>query len=215
MRAPLAAALAVALGACLLPDARPPADVCEAATRMFQTCGATVPALEREPCTGVARLVSRCVTEHVKDCDELVTLPRRLDECLDDAGTFLLDPAEELPFPYEGLGDGGARADAGAAADAGSWQGMDAVETVKTAEERRYATPTLPAGIYLFTLTGSGNADLFVRKALPPAVDAYDCRPADATSNESCTVTLFEPGVIHLLVRGVAASSSYSLRGRP
>lgn len=85
-------------------------DVCEEALNRIERCGATVPTLRDRPCSGLAKEVSTCITEHTTDCDSLATLPGRLDECVPDAGDDFLPEAEELPFPFTpdaGRADGG------------------------------------------------------------------------------------------------------------
>ncbi|HKO46257.1 MAG TPA: pre-peptidase C-terminal domain-containing protein [Polyangiaceae bacterium] len=85
--------------------------------------------------------------------------------------------------------------------------------TVAANAEKRYQTPTLPAGAHTFTISGTGDADLYVRRGSAPTTTTYDCRPYLETSNETCTVTLTSPAVIHVMVRGYAASSTFTLTG--
>jgi hypothetical protein len=82
--------------------------VCERAHRLLQGCGATLPVLEGEACTGFNRLVSRCIAEQARDCDGLATLVTRLEDCASDGGEALLpedDP--QLPLPNDFIRDGG------------------------------------------------------------------------------------------------------------
>lgn len=58
-------------------------------------------------------------------------------------------------------------------------------------------------------MTGTGDADLYVRKGLAPTVSAYDCRPYKSGSAEECTVA--GGGPVFVSVRGYAASSTFSL----
>ena len=85
--------------------------------------------------------------------------------------------------------------------------------TVAANAEKRYQTPTLPAGPHTFTLSGTGDADLYVRRGSAPTTTTYDCRPYLETSAETCTVNLSSPGVIHVMVRGYASSSTFRLTG--
>jgi hypothetical protein len=85
--------------------------------------------------------------------------------------------------------------------------------TVAKAEEKRYETPKLAAGSYLFNLTGTGDADLYVRVGTAPTATLYDCRPYKTGSKESCKVDLTTTAPIHVMVRGYAASSTYKLVG--
>lgn len=94
-----------------------------------------------------------------------------------------------------------------------AWDGLAEGATVKRGEQRRYETPTLPAGRYRFTLSGSGDADLYVRAGEAPSLTLYDCRPYRAGSAEACEVELGSAAPIHVLVDGYAASSAYKLVG--
>ncbi len=102
-----------------------------------------------------------------------------------------------------------------AAPPPGSWAGMTESGSVTQNEEKRYETPELQPGTYTFSTTGTGDADLYVRKGSAPTTAAYDCRPYIGGSVETCTVTLDTPAVVHVMVRGYAASSTYTLTGRP
>lgn len=215
----------------------PAADVCAEARHRFASCGTSLPVLSDGPCTGTTRIVARCVADHAHDCDELATLFTRIDACvadLLDGGDSLLPPATDLPVPGR---DGGTQGDAGRDAapspprDAGAdgqgptldsgldggpvaWAGLDAMGTVLRFEEKRFQTPELPAGSYRFAMTGTFDADLYVRKTFAPTTAIYDCRPFLAGSNETCTVTLLAPAVVHVMVRGAATTSTFTLEGR-
>ena len=97
-----------------------------------------------------------------------------------------------------------------------AWTGMTESGSVTKNEEDRFTTPELPAGRYLFDLTGSGgDADLYVRVGVAPTTTGYDCRPYKSGSNESCSVELAAAAKVHVMVRGYATSSSYQLKGSP
>jgi hypothetical protein len=95
-----------------------------------------------------------------------------------------------------------------------AWSGMSESGTVARDQEQRYSTPELPAGKYLFTLSGNGDADLYVRVGTAPTTSLYDCRPYKSGSSEACSVELNSAARIHVMVRGWAASSSYQLTGQ-
>jgi hypothetical protein len=97
----------------------------------------------------------------------------------------------------------------------GEWEGMDESGTVTRAQERRFETPALPAGRYVFEMTGTRDADLYVRSGTAPTTSLYDCRPYKSNSTESCLVDLPSQAPIHVMVRGYATSSTYRLVGRP
>jgi hypothetical protein len=94
-----------------------------------------------------------------------------------------------------------------------TWGGLADAGTIARNAEKRFETPTLPTGSYLFTMTGTSDADLYVRTATAPTTTSFDCRPFKTGSNETCRVTLTAPAKLHVMVRGWAASSTYDLTG--
>jgi hypothetical protein len=94
------------------------------------------------------------------------------------------------------------------------WDGLTDSGTLAQSEERRHETPTVAAGDYEFTITGTGDADLYVRVGNAPTTTQYDCRPYKTGSNESCRVTLAQPTKIHVMVRGYSQSSTFELVGQ-
>ena len=60
-------------------------------------------------------------------------------------------------------------------------------------------------------LTGTGDADLYVRVGSAPTFDTYDCRPFHATSNETCKVDVKKGDKIFWMVSGYAETSTVSL----
>lgn len=93
------------------------------------------------------------------------------------------------------------------------WAGMDESSAVAKNAEVRYETPTLAAGRYLFNMTGSGDADLYVRVGDAPTTSLYDCRPYRYGSKESCAVEITTPAPVHVMVRGWASNSNFTLVG--
>ncbi|CAN5878049.1 hypothetical protein BH11MYX4_BH11MYX4_55640 [soil metagenome] len=71
----------------------------------------------------------------------------------------------------------------------------------------------VPAGSYVVELSGDGDADLYVKKGTAPTQRSYDCRPYANGSKEKCTVTFQEAGKLNVMVRGYAATSSYTVKG--
>lgn len=94
-----------------------------------------------------------------------------------------------------------------------NWTGLDESATVVKDQEIRFETPTVVAGTYRFELTGTADADLYVRVGEPPTQRLYDCRPYKTGSNETCVVTLTNAATLHVMVRGWADSSEYHLVG--
>jgi Bacterial pre-peptidase C-terminal domain len=94
-----------------------------------------------------------------------------------------------------------------------NWGGLNESGSVSQAQEVRFETPKLAAGTYQFEMTGTGDADLYVRVGTAPTTKTYDCRPYKAGSKESCTVELNTDAQLHVMVRGYASDSTYELTG--
>jgi hypothetical protein len=95
------------------------------------------------------------------------------------------------------------------------WGGLADSGSLAKNIEKRWATPTLDAGSYQFSITGTNDADLYVRVGTAPTTATFDCRPYKTGSAESCTVTLAQPAPIHVMVRGYSTTTStFSLTGK-
>jgi hypothetical protein len=94
------------------------------------------------------------------------------------------------------------------------WEGLEAAGTVTRNQEVRFETPTLAAGTYRFELDGDADADLYVRIGNAPTAQSFDCRPFLTGSREACEVALTTPAPIHVMVRGWANFSNWTLSGR-
>ena len=93
------------------------------------------------------------------------------------------------------------------------WVGLGRAGVGERDEELHFETAVLPAGTYSFTMSGTGDADLYVRVGLAPTVADYDCRPHRAGSNEACKVVLPAPARLFGMVRGYSESSTFDLAG--
>lgn len=62
-------------------------------------------------------------------------------------------------------------------------------------------------------MTGMGDADVYVKFGSEPTTAAYDCRPYDPATNETCTLTA-PAGATQMFVgvNGYAASSTFALK---
>ena len=94
------------------------------------------------------------------------------------------------------------------------WEGLTDAGTLAQSEEKRWETPTVAAADYEFAITGTGDADLYVRIGNAPTTTQYDCRPYKTGSSESCRVTLAQPSTMHVMVRGYSQSSTFELVGQ-
>jgi Zn-dependent metalloprotease len=105
------------------------------------------------------------------------------------------------------IADAGSRTDA-AIADAGAmrWSG-----TIAAGGVQYFTTPTLAAGTYAVAMTGTGDADLYVQIGAVPTTTSFACRPYLSSTNETCSLTLTNTNTLNLMVKGVAASSSFTL----
>ncbi len=75
----------------------------------------------------------------------------------------------------------------------------------------RFHLPNASAGRYAIRISGTGNANLYVRVGAAPTTTTFDCRPRLPGSDESCEVTLTESSSIRIMVRGVARTSTFRL----
>ena len=95
-----------------------------------------------------------------------------------------------------------------------SWGGLTDAATVGKGIEKRYSTGVVAAGTYQFAITGTNDADLYVRVGSAPTTATYDCRPYKTGSAETCSVTLAQPANIHVMVRGYStAASAFTITG--
>ncbi len=97
--------------------------------------------------------------------------------------------------------------------DVAPWAGLTAEGALARGESQRFESPVVPAGRYVFEMTGTGDADLHVRVGLAPTATEYDCRPYQGGSVEACAVDLAAPSTLHVLVSGYA-DSTFRLVGK-
>ncbi len=61
---------------------------------------------------------------------------------------------------------------------------------------------------FVASMTGTGDADIYVRFGSAPTVRLYDCRPYGTSSKETCRVTVPAGGsAVYVSMRGYAAAS--------
>jgi hypothetical protein len=94
------------------------------------------------------------------------------------------------------------------------WAGLTEQGTLARNVKKTVTTPVLAAGKYQFAMTGTGDADLYVKIGREPTMTSYDCRPYKSGSNETCEVTLAQPTTIGVMVNGYASSSTFKLVGK-
>lgn len=66
-------------------------------------------------------------------------------------------------------------------------------------------------GSFKAETTGTGDTDLYVRKAAVPTTSTYTCKSDGSTSTETCTVATTTAGDVYVLLKGYSASS-YNLK---
>ncbi|MCA9545030.1 MAG: PPC domain-containing protein, partial [Myxococcales bacterium] len=98
--------------------------------------------------------------------------------------------------------------------DVQPWAGVSLEGELARGAQQRHETAVVPAGTYTFEMTGTGDADLYVRVGLAPTATEYDCRPYKGGSVEACTVELPAPSTLHVMVEGYAAQSTFTLVGK-
>ena len=122
---------------------------------------------------------------------------------IDRSQVVLVSGEQDNAFVPGGGGGGGT----------GDWAGLHESGTVRKSESLTYVTPLLAAGTYVFEMTGTYDADLYVRIGRAPTTTSFDCRPYKNGSNETCRVTLPADAEIHVMVRGWAQTSDFDLVG--
>ena len=99
--------------------------------------------------------------------------------------------------------------------DTPAWDGKTWTGEVAQDQEMFFETVVVPAGRYEIAMSGTGDADLYVRAGLAPNVDLYDCRPYKSGSDEVCEVVLGSAAPVHIMVRGYDPDSSFTVIGTP
>ncbi len=94
-----------------------------------------------------------------------------------------------------------------------NWEGIEDQGSIARGEKRFFQTPTLPQGRYRFEMTGSGDADLYVRLGESPTTELFDCRPFLDGTNESCEVDLDTPAAIYLMLQA-NEDASFRITGK-
>jgi len=103
----------------------------------------------------------------------------------------------------------------GGGGDPQDWAGLTDHGSLKRGETKSWSTPTVAAGTYQFSITGSGDADLYVKIGSAPTQTSFDCRPYKTGSNETCQVTLAQPSTINVMVRGYQQdASNFDITGK-
>ena len=75
-------------------------------------------------------------------------------------------------------------------------------------------TVTVPAGMASLNVTmsgGTGDADLYVRRAAQPTTSSYDCRPYKTGNNESCSFTNPQAATWYISLRAYSTFSGVTL----
>jgi len=80
--------------------------------------------------------------------------------------------------------------------------------TVKKDEQKTGEYEVTAAGKAQVQLSGTGDADLYVKVGSAPTTSSYDCRPYAGSSNETCDVDLQAGQKVYWMVVGYAAEST-------
>jgi hypothetical protein len=82
---------------------------------------------------------------------------------------------------------------------------------VKKAEKKTGSYTATAAGELVIKMTGTGDADLHVKKGAEATETVYDCRPYGGNSNEECRVTVAAGDKVFYLILGYSDASKVSL----
>jgi leucyl aminopeptidase len=79
-------------------------------------------------------------------------------------------------------------------------------------QKRSYGPYKVAAGSsFKAAMTGTGDADLYVRKTTAPTTSTYDCKSDGSTSTENCSISMTANGDVYVLLNGYSAST-YTLK---
>ena len=82
-------------------------------------------------------------------------------------------------------------------------------------EEDHYgAFSVVPGTTFKVTMTGTGDADLYVKQGSLPTTSSYTCRPYLSGNNETCNIAAKTAATrMYVMLRGYSSYSSTSLKG--
>jgi hypothetical protein len=86
---------------------------------------------------------------------------------------------------------------------------VDNNDTVVRDQWKHYGPFDASAGTITAEMTGTNDADLYLRMGSQPTTSSYDCRPYRNGSVETCTAE--GPGMVYVSVRGYATTSNFDL----
>ncbi len=75
---------------------------------------------------------------------------------------------------------------------------------------RYNAIAAAPGTVFEVSISGTGDADLYVRVGAAPDLETFDCRPFTDGSTESCAVEVDASGEVHVMVNGFT-DATYTL----
>ncbi len=88
---------------------------------------------------------------------------------------------------------------------------LDASGELARSQSHNFSVDATAGETVRVELTGTGDADLYVRDGAAPSTSSYDCRPYLSSANETCVMEVEADTTLHVMVRGYTASS-YVLR---
>jgi hypothetical protein len=97
----------------------------------------------------------------------------------------------------------------GGGGPAGSQQTTSASGQLDQGQTQAYeGVAVVPGTVFQVEMTGTGDADLYVRFDAAPTLSAYDCRPYLSGSRETCSLDVpADASTAHIMVRGYTAAS--------
>lgn len=93
--------------------------------------------------------------------------------------------------------------------------GTDKVESftgsLAAGQQKSYGPFKASIGTFKAETSGTGDADLYVRKSAVPTTSTYTCKSDGSTATETCSFSMTANGDVYVLVRGYT-STSYTLK---
>ena len=100
----------------------------------------------------------------------------------------------------------------GAAATEGETRTILSTRTIRAMEQQSGQVTMPDAGVIHINMTGTGDADLYVKQGSEPTESSYTCRPFEDGSNESCELRAPGGTRLYWMIVGAASSSRVTLK---
>ncbi len=93
-----------------------------------------------------------------------------------------------------------------------SFTEAQATVTLRRNDTRTGMYRAMAAGRVVFQTTGTGDADLYVKKGSPASQTSFDCKSDSGTANETCAIDVVSGDTVHWTLLGYSDTSTAALQ---